>query len=68
MRDSQYYQGRRDWGLIDPAFFPSNKAPLRQPTAFVGKMIDKKEIRMEYDQANAHMSDGGKYGPAQACV
>jgi len=31
-------------------------------------MIDKKEIRIEYDQANAHMSDGDKYGQVQACV
>jgi hypothetical protein len=31
-------------------------------------MIDKKKIRMEYDHANAHMSDGDKYGLVQACV
>lgn len=31
-------------------------------------MIDKKEIRMEYDQANAHLSDRDKYGSVQACV
>ena len=23
---------------------------------------------MEYDQANAHMGDGDKYGPVQACA
>lgn len=40
----------------------------KKPSTFTKSLVDKKEIRLEYDQANAHIGHRDKYGRILAYV
>ena len=44
------------------------KALGRKASAFTKSLVDRKEIRLEYDQANAHIGHRDKYGRILAYV